>query len=112
METAKLDLLKRAMTTYEWRMQALASNVANLDTPGYKRMAVSFEDKLQEAMHAVDSPRALAAVEPSMEVEERPPVLEDEMMDLADTQMRVHLSTRALREHYDLMRTSITGRAG
>ena len=33
-------------------------------------------------------------------------------MTLAETQMRNKLSVRALREHFELMRTGITGRTG
>jgi flagellar basal-body rod protein FlgB len=45
-----------------------------------------------------------------MEVEDGPPILEDEMMIMADVQMRTQFATRALREHFELMRTGIKGR--
>ena len=110
MQPPKLNLLARAMQAYTWRMQALSSNVANLDTPGYKRLAVSFEDSLQEARHSIEGPRDGTEVSPRMVVEDGPPLLEDELMELADTQMRTQLASRALRNHFDLMRLGITGR--
>ena len=95
MKTQQLALLSNAMQAYTWRTQALASNIANLDTPGYQRMSVSFEDSLQQARHQTPGLRDAADVTARMEIEETPPVLEDEMMELADTQMRTQLVTRA-----------------
>lgn len=112
METPKLKLLAKAMQAYTWRMQALTSNIANLDTPGYKRIAVSFEAELQDARHSIAGPREMGDIEPRMSVEEEAPVLEDELMDLADTQMRTQMASRALHEHFGLVRTAITGRTG
>ncbi len=110
MQTEKLRLLQNAMQSYQWRRRALSSNIANLDTPGYQRVSVSFEEHLQDARHEVPSLRRTSEVSARMNVEEGPPILEDELMGLADTQMRTQLTTRALREHFKLMRTGITGR--
>lgn len=113
METDKLTLLRRAMDTYVQRRQALSSNIANLDTPGYNRLSVSFEEQLREVRRRPEGLRQVEQVAPRMEVEEeQAPILEDELMGLADTQMRTELASRALREHFDLVRTGITGRAG
>ncbi len=112
MEPSKLQLLRHAMQAYTWRLKALAANIANLDTPGYRRVGVSFEEALQQARHQIPGLRQPEEVEPRMRMENTPPVLEDELMELADTQMRTQLTTRALREHFDLMRTAITGRTG
>lgn len=111
MQPPKLNLLARAMQAYTWRMQALSSNVANLDTPGYQRLSVSFEDALQEARHSIDAPTDGTEINPRMVVEDGPPLLEDELMELADTQMRTQLASRALRNHFDQMRLGITGHA-
>ncbi len=112
MKPPTLKLLARAMQTYTWRMQTAASNVANLDTPGYQRMTVSFEDALQDARRSVAGPRIADDIEPRVVVEDGAPILEDEMMDLADTQMRTQLASRALQGHFNKMRIGITGRTG
>ena len=93
-------------------MQAVASNVANLDTPGYKRLSVSFEETLQQMRHSIDVPRDGTEVNPHMRIEDDAPILEDELMEMADTQMRTQLVSRALRNHFQMMRMGITGRAG
>lgn len=110
MTTNKLRLLQNAMQSYVQRRRALSSNIANLDTPGYQRVSVSFEEHLQDVRREVPTLRRPEDVTARMNVEEGPPILEDELMGLADTQMRNQLSTRALREHFKLMRTGITGR--
>lgn len=112
MVTDKLKLLANAMQAYSWRAQTTTSNLANLDTPGYKRMSVKFEETLQETRNSMNGSAALARVRPNMEVEDDAPILEDEMMNMADTQMRTQLASRALREHFDALRTGITGHAG
>lgn len=112
MEPGKLQLLRNAMQTYAWRSQALSSNIANIDTPGYQRLSVSFEDQLREVRRDVQVSKQPEDVEARFDVEDGPPILEDEMMILAETQMRNALSVRALREHFDLMRTGIIGRNG
>ena len=110
MDTTKFRILRQAMNAYAMRTRTLATNVSNLDTPGYQRLTVSFEEQLQRARRGPggvqDSDRLGARIRP----DDRPPLLEDEMMELADTQMRTQLATRALSEHFSLMRSSITGR--
>jgi flagellar basal-body rod protein FlgB len=46
-----------------------------------------------------------------MEVHDTPPVLEDELMNMADTQMRAQFSTRTLHDHFEMIRSGITGRS-
>lgn len=105
METAKLTLLRKAMDAYAQRRRVLSSNIANVDTPGYDRASVSFEEELREAGEL----QAQTQIEPQVEVEEESPVLEKELMGLADTQMRTRLASRALSEHFRLVESSITG---
>lgn len=112
MTTDKLKLLANAMQAYTWRAQATTSNLANLDTPGYQRHTIKFEESLQEARDTVGGSEALAAVRPNLEIGPAPPILEDELMELADTQMRIQLASRALREHFEALRMGITGHSG
>lgn len=112
MDTPKLTVLRHAMQAYSMRTQALANNIANLDTPGYQREAVHFEAELQRLRRGAPGLRAPETATPDLVVEEGPAFLEDEMMTLADTQMRTQLTARALRDYFDLLRTGIIGRAG
>ena len=111
MESTNVRLLRNAMSAYAQRRRAASSNIANVDTPGYDRMSVSFEEELQQARRHSGSLQEPAEVEASTEVEDESPVLEEELMSLTDTQMHTRLASRALTEHFDLMRMGITGSA-
>lgn len=43
---SRLEMLQRALGGLTSRQQALASNIANVDTPGYRRKDVAFESEL------------------------------------------------------------------
>ncbi|MBN1359602.1 MAG: flagellar basal body rod protein FlgB [Sedimentisphaerales bacterium] len=45
-----VDLLQAGIRAEGYRQQAIASNIANLETPGYRRTDVKFEDLLAEAL--------------------------------------------------------------
>lgn len=44
------DIMSKALDASWTRNEAIAQNIANVNTPGYKRKTVSFEDQLQEAL--------------------------------------------------------------
>jgi len=45
-------LLEKALDAAWLRNEIISHNIANADTPGYKKMGVSFEDELKSAMKA------------------------------------------------------------
>lgn len=47
---ARTTMLGQALSGLARRQQALASNIANIDTPGYKRGDVAFESQLRASM--------------------------------------------------------------
>lgn len=107
-DSAHTHLLSRAMDTYTMRQRLNATNIANSEAPGFTRKSVRFEEELQRAQMA-GGVRAMKEVTPSIELTDRPVELEEELMEMADTQIRAHLATRSLRHHFELMRTGITG---
>jgi len=104
------DLLKTALDAYALRQKAIASNVANIDTPGYKRLEVPFESQLQKAQNSGSGGADMSKIQPSLQETEEMPLIENEMMALADTQIRAQLVTRSLRHNFQLLRAGITGR--
>ena len=44
------DLIKKALDATAIRGKVIANNIANINTPNYKRLYVSFEDALNESM--------------------------------------------------------------
>ena len=108
--TERIQLLDNALLAYNWRLKALSSNISNLDTPGYQKLSVTFEETLQQNRTAIPGLRGLTDVTPSIRVEETEPSLETELMNLSDTQMRVQFSTKALHDHFEMIKSGITGR--
>ncbi|QQE80799.1 flagellar basal body rod protein FlgB [Alicyclobacillus sp. SO9] len=49
-DTATFHLLEGALSAAQLRQQVYANNIANADTPGYKRQDVVFESLLNQAM--------------------------------------------------------------
>ncbi len=49
-EQTNLPLLQKGLDTYALRQQATAHNIANVNTHGFRRMEVKFEDELRKAL--------------------------------------------------------------
>ena len=45
-----IPLLSKALTTYSMRQKSIADNIANVDTPGFRRSEVAFEEDLKKAL--------------------------------------------------------------
>jgi flagellar basal-body rod protein FlgB len=58
---------KKSLDAVELRQQAIASNIANLETPGYQRvdLAPSFQAQLQKAC-ATRDPQQIASLQPAL----------------------------------------------
>ncbi|PFG75393.1 flagellar basal body rod protein FlgB [Tepidiforma thermophila] len=111
------------------RQGAIANNIANIDTPGYVRQEVNFETELQRAFGrqsarlATTDPRHIAA--PSLRRDQLgldPQQLltssrrdgntvdvDQEMVLLAETQMRYQAAAQVLSRKLNNIRTAITG---
>ncbi|HHU31829.1 MAG TPA: flagellar basal body rod protein FlgB, partial [Clostridia bacterium] len=49
-----MELLQKALNVASLRQDVLAHNIANVNTPGFKRSFVSFEESLQQALSSKD----------------------------------------------------------
>lgn len=96
------------MDAYALRQKMTASNIANADTPGYKRHEVQFEQELQKAQNS-KGVTGMKDVNSSILKTNDNVLLEDEMIEMADTQIRVQLVTRSLRHHFTMLKNGITG---
>ena len=103
------------------RHEALASNLANLETPGYKRMDVApvFETELRQAV-ATQDPALVASLRPRLEVDQTAKSsgrdgntvqLESELMKLNQNNLEHTLETQLVTASLLKLRTAITGRA-
>lgn len=55
-------LLERALDGVSARQRVTAHNIANVNTPGYKRFTLSFEESLREAVQGSERRRLMGAV--------------------------------------------------
>ena len=130
------SVLTSAMAGYSARNTAIANNIANADTPGYKRVDVSFESALADAVDADRERltkarrRALAAFDGASVTRETDEVApnvmatdtttmrvdgsnvdpDDEMARLSANQLASQTVVSLLDKRFTQFRTAITGR--
>ena len=110
-DSSHAQILAKTMDAYSLRQKITASNIANADTPGYKRHEVRFEEAMLEAQNS-SGMAGMKEAAPSIVETDQNVVLEDELIEQADTQLRFQMVTRALRHHFSMVQTGITGRNG
>ena len=122
------EKFERAMDVMSRRQQLLASNVGNLDTPGYKTVDVNFNEALRAAVEEQNSPgsatrRAGEADPPGFDPRQiegltlRPDgnnvSLDREMAELAATRHRYEVAVMVVRSRLRQLRAAILdGRSG
>jgi flagellar basal-body rod protein FlgB len=111
---------KKMMDATVLRQEAIASNLANLETPGYRRVDVnpSFQTELRQALAGKDS-GALAGIQPQLQVDPtavaRTPdgntvELEDELLRLNQNGIAHALEAQLITGSLVRLRLAITGR--
>jgi flagellar basal-body rod protein FlgB len=56
LSSAPASILEKALSSSALRQQVISNNIANVNTPGFKKSTVSFEDKLQGAINQIQLP--------------------------------------------------------
>ena len=123
--------LKKGLDAWAMRQRAHAQNIANVETPGYRRVVVDFEAKLKEALGGGGS-GSIARTNPghmqmsnpdisrlSPELRREPPDpngngingvdIDREMAEMAETQLRFMAATELLKRRYDGLKSVIRG---
>ncbi|GMU41541.1 MAG: hypothetical protein AMXMBFR23_24070 [Chloroflexota bacterium] len=123
------SVARQALDGLSRRQDAIASNVANIDTPGYQRREVTFEDALMQRLGTGTTPlrvtdaRHIAAPSGGSPsdgaVRERDVVssrndantvsIDEEMLLLAETQLRYQALTQGVGRRLSTLRTVIRG---
>ena len=112
--------VKRMLDATVLRQEAIASNLANLETPHYKRVDVSptFASELSQAISS-GSPAALSGLKPTISVDQNAVAqsrdgnsvqLEKEMIYLQRNMVAHHLQTQMLSGTFSKLHTAIRGR--
>ncbi len=111
---------KKTLDAVALRQEAINNNLANLETPGYKRvdLAPNFEQQLEKAS-ASNDPQQIASLSPSLAVDTKSTAaskdgntvhLEQELMRMNQNAMTHSLETQMVSNMLAKMRTAITGK--
>lgn len=114
-DSSTVGLLSLALDAAGMRQQAIAQNIANVNTPGYQRMGVSFESRLDELRQDVRQGRApslagLAALRPQFEAAGaagEAVALDTEMASLSENTLHHQALLKALNKHFALIGSAI-----
>jgi len=106
-----LPLLQAYLEVASNRQEVIASNMANVDTPGYHTRDINFQQAMQDVM----SPAGEARMEPaSLEIQglpERPDGnnvnIDRESMLLSETQLQYQMGIQLIKEQFHMMLTAI-----
>jgi flagellar basal-body rod protein FlgB len=121
--------LKAMLDAQAMRQRAHTQNIANAETPGYQRVRVEFEELLKESLEGENQKLAhssrmhrsaandLEGVQAKVTREPIPEDatgvngvnIEEEMAEMAETQLRYLTAVELLKRRYTDMKSAITG---
>lgn len=112
-------VLSKTLDASAARQKSIANNIANVETPGYKRSYVSFEDELQRVLdqksgHLVR--QGLRNLTPTAQIDTVSPSRADgnnvsidtEIADLAKTSLKYRAATTLLEDKIGMLRAAIS----
>jgi flagellar basal-body rod protein FlgB len=108
-------LLSHLMDGATLRHKVVSNNIANLNTPGYRRMQVDFEEQLAEALDsgtqglAEAQPRVTETADAPARLDGNTVDLDREMGELQRTTMLFQTYTQLLQARIGLMRRAVEG---
>jgi flagellar basal-body rod protein FlgB len=122
--------LRTGISASSLRQQVIAGNIANINTPGYKKQAVSFEDEFKLAVRNKMTPtltttdpehmpggRDVSSVQAkvttinssSMREDGNNVDIDEEMSNLAENGLRYNAMAQLMGSHFSTLRTVING---
>jgi flagellar basal-body rod protein FlgB len=135
-DLAAFQLLENALRAAQLRQEVYANNIANMDTPGFKRSDLQFESLLQEALQRPQNVSSNAStgqyplptgwnwsaaltVQPVVTTDEQTVVdnngnnvdIDAEMARLAENQVRYNALVQDVKSRLDRFRSAIEGGA-
>jgi flagellar basal-body rod protein FlgB len=110
------SMLSRLLAATELRQSALSANLANVNTPGYKRQVVEFESLLREEFDrgGVDLHTIQPEIVTDFETEGRPDgnnvSMESELGAMRENRLLYETYATILGNHFALLDAAISGR--
>lgn len=120
-DRTRIPLLEKEMDLFSVRNRAIANNIANIGTPGYKTVDVSFKNQLANAIESstndVQLSKKVEQVEPSIQIDNSGSLdsgannvnIDQQMADLAKNQLQFKLAARLMSDTLALVDKSING---
>jgi flagellar basal-body rod protein FlgB len=115
------ELLENYLKLTAAREKIISSNMANIDTPGYRTRDINFESELNRAMSdgslrmadGTETLQMLPVVRQIQGLMERPDgnnvSLDREGLEMAETQLRYQLAIQLLKDDFRNKRAAISG---
>lgn len=112
-----IQVLNKLMDISALRQRVLANNMANINTPGYKRLDVSFREELAGAINS-GNVRKIDDVQPVIAKDTDAPArpdgnttsLQDEMAEMAENSVLYQMCTKAITAKFNRLHSAVKGR--
>lgn len=101
------DNLERYLTLLSARQKLVASNIANVDTPGYKTKDINFQTEFQSVLSEQSAPRVIELNGLVTKSDGNNVSMEREARLLAENGMRFQIASQLLRSEIRSVRTAI-----
>ncbi len=119
-----LQSLKMSLNAASFRQQAIASNIANVNTPGYKRLDISaqFQASLQDSLKRLDQGEEARPLYPQQMIQKDLNALgektdgnnvnlDSELLEMTKNQTLFEFSSHLAAKRYNGLKVAITGRS-
>jgi len=111
LETPNMERLEHYLDLVAFRHELVSSNLANVDTPGYRTQDINFDDEMRRAQQRLDGASVSPHVEEVRGLIERPDgnnvSLDRETMALAQVQLQYRAGVELLRNELHLVLSAI-----
>ena len=110
-ESPTMQLVEHYLDLVTFRHELISSNLANVDTPGYRTQDVDFESEMRRADQRLEGDPVSPHVQEVKNLIERPDgnnvSLERETMALAQVQLQYRAGVELLRNEIHMVQTAI-----
>ncbi|MDO8141516.1 MAG: flagellar basal body rod protein FlgB [Candidatus Brocadiales bacterium] len=115
-------LLEKMLDVSSVKHKVIANNIANVNTPGYKKMDVSFADQLEKALNEA-SPNKFDALQPKIVISKEDTSgtvrndgnnvdMDKEVSALVKNTLSYSIYTQLLAKKYEVVKSAIEGSRG
>ena len=108
-----MSQLESYLSLTSQRATVVASNMANIDTPGYRTKDIDFQHELVRAMSAPDGGSSTVTVRNVQGLLERPDGnnvdVDKQSLELSETQLQYQMGSQLIKDRFHQLLTAING---